>query len=107
VVKLNSDESVRRLKGPGRPVQTASDRAAVLRSLGCVDDVIVFDDDTPIEALRKLRPRVFVKGGDYASATLPEVPVLAQWGGVVVTVPYLAGHSSSGIVQQIESAHVV
>jgi rfaE bifunctional protein nucleotidyltransferase chain/domain/rfaE bifunctional protein kinase chain/domain len=107
VVLLNSDDSVRRLKGRGRPIQAASDRAAVLRSLACVDDVVVFDEDTPIEALRSLRPHVFVKGGDYASATLPEVPVLAEWGGVVVTVPYLAGRSTSCIVEQIESAHVV
>jgi D-beta-D-heptose 7-phosphate kinase / D-beta-D-heptose 1-phosphate adenosyltransferase len=107
VVLLNSDESVRRLKGRGRPIQAASDRAAVLRSLSCVADVIVFDGDTPIEALRRLKPQVFVKGGDYASTTLPEVPVMAEWGGVVVTVPYLAGRSTSGIVDQIESAHVV
>jgi rfaE bifunctional protein nucleotidyltransferase chain/domain/rfaE bifunctional protein kinase chain/domain len=107
VVLLNSDESVRRLKGPGRPIQAASDRAAVLRSLECVDDVVVFDGDTPIEALRRLRPQVFVKGADYSSATLPEVPVLAGWGGVVVTVPYLAGRSTTTIVEHIEASHVV
>jgi rfaE bifunctional protein nucleotidyltransferase chain/domain/rfaE bifunctional protein kinase chain/domain len=107
IVLLNSDASVRRLKGPGRPVNTAEDRSAVLRSLACVDDVLVFDDDTPIESLRRLRPEIFVKGGDYSSATLPESTVMSEWGGVVVTVPYLSGHSTSGIVEQIGAAHVV
>jgi D-beta-D-heptose 7-phosphate kinase / D-beta-D-heptose 1-phosphate adenosyltransferase len=109
VVLLNSDESVRRLKGPGRPAQRAGDREAVLRSLGCVDDVIVFDDDTPISALQRLRPDVFVKGGDYVAAELPESGVVARWGGIVVTVPYLAGHSSTRILERIPSGgpHVV
>jgi rfaE bifunctional protein nucleotidyltransferase chain/domain len=107
VVLLNSDESVRHLKGPGRPLNPAHDRASVLRSLGCVDDVIVFGEDTPIDALRRLRPHTFVKGGDYSSATLPESAVLAEWGGVVVTVPYISGHSTTAIVEQIEASHVV
>jgi rfaE bifunctional protein nucleotidyltransferase chain/domain/rfaE bifunctional protein kinase chain/domain len=106
VVLLNSDASVRRLKGPGRPLQSAVDRAAVLRSLGCVDEVIVFDEDTPISALRRVRPAVFVKGGDYSSTHLPETDVLRAWGGVVVTVPYLAGRSTTGLVEQIGARHV-
>jgi rfaE bifunctional protein nucleotidyltransferase chain/domain len=106
VVLLNTDASVRRLKGPGRPLQPAADRAAVLRSLSCVDDVIVFDDDTPARALRRLRPQVFVKGGDYAGAELPEAAVLAEWGGVVVTVPYLAGRSTTSLVSQMAAGHV-
>jgi rfaE bifunctional protein nucleotidyltransferase chain/domain len=101
VVLLNDDGSVRRLKGPGRPVQGVEDRAAMLRSLRCVDDVVVFDTDTPEGALRRLRPAVFVKGGDYTSTELPECAVLAEWGGVVVTAPYLAGRSTSGLIQQI------
>jgi D-beta-D-heptose 7-phosphate kinase/D-beta-D-heptose 1-phosphate adenosyltransferase len=109
VVLLNSDESVRRLKGPSRPVQDEHDRAAVLRSLACVDDVEVFDEDTPVEALRRLRPDVFVKGGDYSSAELPEAAVLSEWGGTVVTVPFLAGRSTTGLLQRIDGngvAHV-
>jgi rfaE bifunctional protein nucleotidyltransferase chain/domain len=106
VVLLNSDASVRRLKGPGRPLQPAVDRAAVLRSLACVDEVIVFDEDTPVSALRRLRPAVFVKGGDYSSAHIPETDVLRDWGGVVVTVPYLAGRSTTGIVEQIGAGRV-
>ncbi len=103
VVLINGDESVRRLKGPGRPVQRAEDRAAVLASLGCVDEVIVFDDDTPVEALRSVRPDVFVKGGDYTGMVLPESSVMAQWGGVVVTVPFMAGRSTTSILRRAAS----
>ena len=98
VVLINSDESVARLKGPDRPVNRANDRAAVLRALDCVDEVVVFEEDTPVQALRRIRPAVFVKGGDYSSTNLPEEPVIAEWGGTVVTVPYLAGRSTSALL---------
>lgn len=99
VVLLNDDASVRRLKGPTRPAQRCEDRAAVLGSLACVDEVIVFGDDTPVPALRRLRPDVFVKGGDYDPATMPETAAMAEWGGVVVTVPYLEGRSTTRILR--------
>ncbi len=99
VVLLNSDDSVRRLKGPGRPLQSQDDRAAVLRSLGSVDDVIVFDEDTPVAALEVLRPDVFVKGGDYTVADLPEAAALRRWGGNAVVVPYLPGRSTTRLVK--------
>jgi rfaE bifunctional protein nucleotidyltransferase chain/domain len=102
-VLINGDESVRRLKGPGRPVQRAEDRAAVLASLGCVDEVVVFDDDTPVEALKSVRPDVFVKGGDYTGMVLPETSVMAEWGGVVVTVPFMAGRSTTSILRRAAS----
>jgi D-beta-D-heptose 7-phosphate kinase / D-beta-D-heptose 1-phosphate adenosyltransferase len=98
VVCLNSDDSVRRLKGPGRPLQTAEDRALVLRALACVDAVTVFDEDTPSELLRTLRPDVWVKGGDYTGVELPETAYLQEWGARVVTVPYLRGHSTSELM---------
>jgi rfaE bifunctional protein nucleotidyltransferase chain/domain len=100
VVCLNSDDSVRRLKGPSRPLQTADDRSAVLLALGCVDAVVVFDDDTPVPALERLRPDVFAKGGDYAIADLPEAPVLERWGGQVVVLPYLDGKSTTRLIQR-------
>ena len=100
VVLLNSDDSVRRLKGPARPLQTADDRAAVLLALGCVDAVAVFDDDTPVPALERLRPDVFAKGGDYAIADLPEAPVLETWGGQCVVLPYLDGRSTTSLIQR-------
>lgn len=98
VVCLNSDESVRRLKGPQRPLQRVEDRARVLSALRAVDAVVVFDEDTPIEALRRIRPQIWVKGGDYSGIGLPEASVLSEWGGEVLTVPYVAGKSTSGLV---------
>jgi D-beta-D-heptose 7-phosphate kinase/D-beta-D-heptose 1-phosphate adenosyltransferase len=100
VVLVNDDDSVRRLKGPDRPLQPVEDRCAVLRSLADVDDVIVFGEDTPVEALRELRPDVFVKGGDYTAAEIPETAVLAEWGGSVVTVPFLDGRSTTELVSR-------
>jgi D-beta-D-heptose 7-phosphate kinase / D-beta-D-heptose 1-phosphate adenosyltransferase len=97
IVCLNSDESVRRLKGPSRPLQSEQDRATLLRALRCVDEVVVFGEDTPVEVLRALRPDIWVKGGDYAE--LPEAPVLAEWGGAAVTVPYQPGRSTTGLVE--------
>ncbi|MFP5218727.1 MAG: D-glycero-beta-D-manno-heptose 1-phosphate adenylyltransferase [Actinomycetes bacterium] len=100
VVCLNSDDSVRRLKGPSRPLQTADDRAAVLLALGCVDAVAVFDNDTPVPLLRRLQPDVFAKGGDYAIADLPESPVLESWGGQCVVLPYLDGTSTTRLIER-------
>ncbi len=100
VVGLNSDASVRRLKGPERPLVSQEDRAAVLRALECVDAVIVFGEDTPVDALRGLRPDVWAKGGDYSPAELPEVPALAEWGGRVVILPYVEGHSTTRLIAE-------
>lgn len=98
VVLLNSDESVRRLKGPGRPVQSAADRARVLQGLSCVDAVVVFEEDTPERALADLRPDVWAKGGDYEGAELAEAAMVREWGGRVVLLPYLSGRSTTAIL---------
>jgi len=98
IVCLNADASVRRLKGPDRPLVGERDRAAVLSGLGCVDAVAVFAEDDPSAVLRDLRPHLWVKGGDYAASELPEASVLAEWGGRALTVPYLAGRSTSALV---------
>ncbi len=98
VVCINSDDSVRRLKGPSRPLVTATDRARVLEALEFVDAVVVFDEDTPAEVLDRLRPDVWAKGGDYAGADLPEAAVLRRWGGQAVVLPYLDGHSTTALV---------
>ena len=102
VVLLNSDASVRRLKGPGRPVHSQADRARVLLGLSCVDAVVVFDEDDPGLALRRLRPDVWAKGGDYEGAELPEAEVLRSWGGRVVLLPYLSGRSTTATLQSLE-----
>ena len=95
IVCLNSDESVRRLKGEGRPLNPAADRVALLSALHYVDAVLVFGEDTPHAALRRLRPDLWVKGGDYDGQVLPEMDLLSTWGGQAVTVPYLAGRSTT------------
>jgi D-beta-D-heptose 7-phosphate kinase / D-beta-D-heptose 1-phosphate adenosyltransferase len=100
VVCINSDDSVRRLKGPSRPLVTAEDRAGVLEALEFVDAVVVFDEDTPSAVLEKLRPDVWAKGGDYAGADLPEAAVLRTWGGQAVVLPYLDGHSTTALVER-------
>ncbi|TDC52139.1 D-glycero-beta-D-manno-heptose 1-phosphate adenylyltransferase [Jiangella ureilytica] len=101
VVCLNSDASVRRLKGPARPVVAAADRARVLQALECVDAVEIFDDDTPVPVLRRLRPDLWAKGGDYAGAELPEAAVVREWGGQIVTLPYVDGHSTTALVRAV------
>jgi rfaE bifunctional protein nucleotidyltransferase chain/domain/rfaE bifunctional protein kinase chain/domain len=101
IVCLNSDDSVRRLKGPDRPLVGQADRAAVLVGLGCVDAVAVFDEDDPRAILRRLRPHVWAKGGDYAATDLPEAETLGEWGGQVVIVPYVAGRSTSRLIHEV------
>jgi rfaE bifunctional protein nucleotidyltransferase chain/domain/rfaE bifunctional protein kinase chain/domain len=100
VVLLNSDDSVRRLKGDGRPVNSTEDRCRVLSSLRCVDAVVVFDDDDPRPALQRLRPDVWAKGGDYTAEMLPENPLVTSWGGRVVLMPYLPGRSTTAILEK-------
>ena len=108
VVGLNSDASVKRLKGESRPIHDQNARAAVLQSLRCVDAVTVFEDDTPIETIRILRPDIHVKGGDYDAENLPETPVVRAGGGEVVIVPLIQGLSSSRALEKSKpSAHVI
>jgi rfaE bifunctional protein nucleotidyltransferase chain/domain len=101
IVCLNSDASVARLKGPTRPLVGEGDRAQVLRALACVDAVMVFAEDTPERALARLRPDVWAKGGDYEASELPERALVESWGGRVATLPYLDGHSTSGLLQEV------
>jgi D-beta-D-heptose 7-phosphate kinase/D-beta-D-heptose 1-phosphate adenosyltransferase len=99
IVCLNSDDSVCRLKGPDRPLVKERDRAAVLAALRCVDAVAVFGEDDPRAILRELRPHVWAKGGDYAVSELPEAETLAEWGGRAVVVPYVAGRSTTRLIE--------
>jgi len=103
VVLLNSDESVRTLKGPSRPVMPAVDRARVLAALGCVDAVCIFDEVSPEAALQRLRPDVWVKGGDYTEEQLPEAAVVRAHGGDVVILPTVPGYSSSNLIAAARS----
>jgi rfaE bifunctional protein nucleotidyltransferase chain/domain len=107
VVALNDDNSVRRLKGPRRPVNTASDRATVLASLEFVDYVVVFDSDTPISLIERLRPDVYAKGGDYTPDMLEETRAVRSYGGQVKILDYLPSQSTTGLVARIRSDLIV
>jgi rfaE bifunctional protein nucleotidyltransferase chain/domain/rfaE bifunctional protein kinase chain/domain len=95
IVCLNSDASVRRLKGDQRPIMVQQDRSELLLALECVDAVMLFDEDTPEAALDRLRPDIWVKGGDYKGAHLPEAELVESWGGRCVTVPYHPARSTT------------
>lgn len=104
VVGLNADDSVRRLKGPDRPVRTEADRAFVLAALETVDAVVVFEHDTPLELIRYLRPAVIVKGGDYRRDTIVGADEVGAWGGRVIVVPLREGHSTSATIDALRRA---
>lgn len=103
VVGLNSDASVRRLKGPERPVRSEAERAYVLAALGDVDAVVAFAEDTPLELIRHLRPDVLVKGGDYEPATVVGRDDIESWGGRVVIVPLRPGQSTTSIIEKLRA----
>ena len=108
IVGLNSDASVKRLKGEARPIHGQNERAAVLLALRPVDAVTIFEGDTPIETIRALRPDVHVKGGDYDAETLPETPVVRAGGGEVVIVPLVQGLSSTRALEKMQTpAHII
>lgn len=101
VVGLNSDTSVKRLKGPERPVRSEAERAYVLAALEAVDCVVVFDADTPIDLVEALRPDVLVKGGDYTEATIVGASEVRGWGGDVRVIPLTPGQSTTNIIQTL------
>lgn len=101
VVGINSDDSVRRLKGPNRPVRTESDRLYVLAALESVDAVTVFREDTPLELVRALQPDVIVKGGDYSEATIVGAAEVRARGGDVLVVPLVPGQSTTSIIARL------
>ncbi len=103
VVGLNSDASVRKLKGPSRPVVPEKDRAAVLEALESVDAVVVFGEDTPIRLMRELEPAVYVKGSDYRIEDLPEAEVAREFGAEVRIIPFEPGYSTSALIEKIKS----
>jgi rfaE bifunctional protein nucleotidyltransferase chain/domain len=105
VIGLNSDASVRLLgKGPERPLNPQDDRAAVLAALESVSLVTLFDDRMPLALIERVRPDVYVKGGDYDMATLAETALVQGWGGRSVAIPFVEGRSTTGLVQRIRGA---
>lgn len=101
VVGLNSDASVRRLKGPDRPINPEGDRAAVLDALRAVDFVTIFEEDTPAALIEAVQPDVLVKGADYTEDRIVGADIVRQRGGRVVIVPLLGGRSTSGLIARI------
>jgi rfaE bifunctional protein nucleotidyltransferase chain/domain len=107
VVAVNSDDSVRRLKGPDRPVNPVEDRIALLAALACVDHVVVFAEDSPATLIEAVRPDVYVKGGDYPPEMVPEAPLVRRLGGEVRTLGYVPDRSTSAIIERIRAHQVV
>ena len=105
VVGVNSDRSTQRLKGAGRPINGERDRMALVAALDAVDAVVLFDEDTPTELIRMLRPTIHVKGGDYADEVLPEAEAVAEGGGQVVILPLVGTMSTSSVIDRIASLH--
>lgn len=104
VVGVNSDQSVRRLKGPERPINSLEDRVHVLAALSAIDHLVAFGEDTPCELVRHVRPHVFVKGGDYTRERLPEASIVEELGGVVRILPFVDDRSTSRIIRRVQGS---
>ena len=105
IVAVNSDDSVRRLKGPTRPVRGEAERAYVVAAFEMVDCVVLFDQDTPLELIERLRPDVLVKGGDYSENTIVGASQVRSWGGSVIVVPLTPGQSTTNIIRTLRGEH--
>ena len=104
VVGVNSDASVKMLgKGDDRPINTEADRQALLAALASVDVVALFTEQTPVQLIEKIRPDIYVKGGDYESDTLPETRVVKTWGGKAVAIPFIYERSTTTLLGKIRS----
>lgn len=102
VVGMNSDDSVKRLKGDSRPINNEEDRAIVLAALKPVDFVTIFDEDTPYELVKALIPDIIVKGGDYTNGSVVGGDIVTQNGGEVVIIPLVEGKSTTGIIEKVK-----
>ena len=105
IIGLNSDASVRRNKGPERPINAEDERAEILSALECVDGVVIFDEDTPAEIIRAIQPDILVKGADWAEDAIVGRDTVEARGGQVVRVPIEKGFSTSGIIEKIKGLH--
>lgn len=101
ILGLNSDASVRRLKGETRPVNSEADRAEVVGALKSVDYVVIFGEDTAEDLIAKVQPAVYAKGGDYTLETLPEARIVERYGGEVAFIPLVEGKSTTGMIARM------
>ncbi len=104
IIGLNTDSSVSRIKGPSRPINDEHSRAMVLASLAAVSAVILFDEPTPYELIKTVRPDVLVKGADYSVENIVGADIVLESGGVVKTIPFVEGYSTTAIEQRIRQA---
>jgi len=105
ILGLNSDKSVKSIKGPKRPINSENDRAIVLAALESIDYVVQFEEDTPIELLKKVQPSIQAKGGDYIAEKLPEYPVVTGFGGEIKILPFVEGKSTTSTIEKINSTN--
>lgn len=103
VVGLNTDASVKRLKGPARPIQSESDRAQILAALACVDFTVLFDEDTPENLIREIRPDILVKGGDWKIEQIAGGAFVKSIGGEVRSLQFIEGRSTTSIIEKSRS----
>jgi D-beta-D-heptose 7-phosphate kinase/D-beta-D-heptose 1-phosphate adenosyltransferase len=105
VVALNSDASVKRIKGPLKPLLPLEERAEMLLALACVDYVTFFEDDTPFEAVKILRPDILVKGGDWAVDKIVGGDLVESWGGKVTNIPVVPGRSTTNLIEIVRERY--
>lgn len=105
IVGVNSDDSVQRLKGPGRPIIDLMDRVVHLSAFSFVDYLVVFEEDTPLELIKLVQPDVLVKGGDYRVEDIVGYREVKEYGGQVLTIPLVAGKSTTSIIDKIRKVH--
>lgn len=103
IVMLNSDKSVRSIKGPTRPVNNESDRAEILCALECVDFVVLFDEDSPQNLIAEIKPNVHTKGADYTVDTLPEAKTIMENGGRIEFISFVEGKSTTSIIEKMKA----
>ena len=103
VVGLNTDASVRKIKGENRPIQDENSRLSILAALECVDAVVLFDEETPLELIKVVKPDVLVKGADYEIEQIVGAKEVKEYGGEVKTIAFLEGYSTSNIVKRLKN----
>ena len=103
IVGVNSSTSVKKLKGPSRPVNSTQSRSKLLAGFECIDLIVVFNEDTPLNLIQSLKPNILVKGGDYTFETIVGAEEVKNYGGQVEIIPFLPGYSTSKIVTKIQS----
>ena len=102
IVAVNSDRSVRAIKGSGRPIMPQAERAELLAALGCVDGVVIFDEDNPLKVIQFLMPHILVKGGDWEEDEIIGADVVKGAGGEVRRIPFISGHSTTDILKRMD-----